>query len=53
MPDNPFIGRREVVKVMDAGRKLSKSLGIDLRETMTSLRLDSSESPQAQAATEA
>jgi hypothetical protein len=38
-PENPFIGRREVVKVMDAGDKLSKSLGIDLRSTVSALHI--------------
>lgn len=38
-PDNPFIGLREVVKVMDAGKKLSDSLGIDLAKTVNELKL--------------
>lgn len=38
-PKDDFIGLREVVKVMDAGKKLSDSLGIDLQEMMTGLRL--------------
>lgn len=38
-PADPFIGQREVVKVIDAGKKLGESLGIDLRDTVNSLRL--------------
>jgi hypothetical protein len=38
MPENSFIGLREVVKVIDVGDKLSQCLGIDLAETVTSLR---------------
>lgn len=38
-PDSPFIGHREVVKVIDAGKKLSQSLGLELDDLLNDLRL--------------
>jgi len=32
-PENPILGKREVIELIDAGKKLSEHLGIDLGET--------------------
>lgn len=40
-PDKPFIGKREVVKIIDAGKKLGESLGLDLGDLLTGHQLAS------------
>ncbi|MFY7865611.1 gamma-mobile-trio integrase GmtZ [Roseateles sp.] len=41
-PTNPFIGQREVIRVIDAGKKLGESLGIELSDAVNEIQLGKS-----------
>lgn len=52
-PDQPFIGKREVVKIIDAGKKLGQSLGLNVSELLAGTRVGAKPTPLKLEAAEA